>query len=235
MIVPLLVSAAFALPAQAAKHRTVYDKPVREITLKAKPSADQDEIICTYYRDIMIRESGTDTPGPDTALMLPVTTPCTATKPAAAIDLKTAGFYLLGRKGPFLVFDLSDPNGAVPFRVIAAASGRMVFEDASIGDLRRVELAGESLRLSYRRGINGDCSILQDGAACWRQFVQKAHLPPEIARQPAPAAACAADYARHHVPKDDPAIISYDVEMQIGLDGKAAMASQGGIGCAYMP
>ncbi len=71
-----------------------------------------------------------------------------------------------------MVFQATDPNGAVPFMVIAAATGKTTYTDGMVEDmLRSVALAYGVLHLKYTRGANGSCSLVSGGKACWASMV----------------------------------------------------------------
>jgi hypothetical protein len=211
-------------------------------TVPAKPADDPlGEITCTYYPGLMVRETGTDTPDTGAATVVAYTgarPTCSKAAPAGSVTMKTQDFSLLGRKGPFLVFDAADPNGAVDFLVIAAATGKTLFTDAKsdTGGITAASLVGGVLHLKYRRGINADCSVLQNGAACWAKLVKAGALPASLAKAPLPVQACTSAYRKGQprAPADDPSIILYDVETTVDLAGKSVVTIRGPVGCEPM-
>lgn len=190
----------------------------------------------------MVRESGTDTPDPNAATLVPLSAggprpPCDARHRVHEIALKTDGFSLLGRKGPFLLFSATDPNGAVPFMAIEARWGRVVFTDGMPADrsFRDVGLQDGVLHLRYTRGFNASCSVMQDAAGCWSKLVADGKIPREM-RPAAPSAeTCAAAYAAERAPADDPSVISYDVETTADVAGHVQVLAHGAVGCAPVP
>src|SRR5665213_3716501 len=185
------------------REAALFEHPAHVQTVKATSADDPiGEITCTTYAELMIRETGTDTPDPGAASLIRI--PAGAKRPvcghAAApgsIPLKTEGQSLLGRKGGFLVFGDTDPNGAVSFQVIAASDGRQLFTDAKMDQgFTAVGLKDGALHLVYRRGFNASCSMVKDPATCWASLVQQGAIPPEMAKSPPAAAACAAAYAQ---------------------------------------
>jgi hypothetical protein len=142
------------------------------------------QLVCTFYQDLMIRESGTDTPAPNAAVVLPLPAAqarpaCDATHRNNEVALKTEGFSFVGRKGLFLLFSATDPNGAVPFMVIDAGSSRVVFEDATPADrgLQAIAVEHGNLHLHYKHAFNAPCSIMQNATACWSQLIAAGKLP----------------------------------------------------------
>ena len=214
------------------------DRPVSVAKVPPKSADDPvGQITCTFYRDMMVRESGTDTPDPNDATLVRGKPRCGAAHSADDVELKTEGFSLLGRKGPFLFFGATDPNGAVPFKVIDLASGRMIFEDGTPADhgIRTVAVEKDGLRLSYRRGFNASCSLMQNTADCWSKLVAEGKLPPDIAHAVPSPGLCAASYKADKAPADDPSIVMYDVEVRIDAAGQAKVLSHGAVSCAPVP
>jgi hypothetical protein len=241
----IVCAAGVALGADApSREARLFDSPTSVKTI-APQSADDPvgQITCTYYAGLMLRETGTDTPDPGDATM--VQFPASAQRPTCgrqaspvAIALKTEGYSLLGRKGPFLVFDATDPNGAVDFVVIAASSGATLFEDGkSERGLRTASLDKGVLRLTYSRGLNAPCSVLKDGASCWASLAHAGAIPASLGRAPPPVHACAAAYRKgpRPTPADDPSIILYAVATTIDRSGKADVTVSGPVSCEPMP
>ena len=243
-----LLPAAFLLCAMQAhaddrdmKMAALFDRPLATRTVPAMSDAEEgNELRCTYYRDFLIREKGTDTPAPDAAVIIAVTKaaaqpPC-KTASGAEIKLATANFSLVGRKGGYLMFQATDPNGAVPFMVIDAATGKTIYTDGMVEDLMRsVTLANGVLHLKYTRGMNGSCSLVSGGKTCWDKLVADGVVPPELAQSPLPTQACLVSYRREKAPADDPSVVTFDVDMTLDLSGKAEMISRGKVGCNPMP
>jgi hypothetical protein len=243
----LALTAALARPLAARTDtRTAFikslDAPSATRTVKPRSGADPvGEIVCTYYPDLMLRETGTDTPDPAAATLVPLKSgaarpACNGQPIAGAITLKTDGAAFDGRKGGFLIFDDSDPNGAEPFTVLDAHSGRILFEDATypvLGLKRTASLERGALHLAYTRGYNADCSMMQAAKTCWAKLVAAGKvsvaLPPVIQ---APKA-CIAAYKG--VGADDPSVIGYAVTVSLDAAGKAATTPQGPMTCMPQP
>ncbi|MBV9758686.1 MAG: hypothetical protein JO047_16705 [Alphaproteobacteria bacterium] len=210
---------------------------VRRIPAKS-PADTGGEITCTYYPDLMIRESGTDTPDPEAAMLVVGAHPaCTRNRPPGGVTLATEGYSLLGRMGGFVVFSATDPNGAVPFIVLDAASGRAIYTDGTVANrgFRAAALDHGALHLRYTRGFNASCSLAQDAGGCWAQLVKDGKIPPEMAGEVPPAPRCAAAYQKQHVPADDPSVVFYDMETTLNAGGAARVLSHGAVGCEPMP
>jgi hypothetical protein len=150
--------------------------------------------------------------------------------------LKTQGYVFAGRKGPYLLFEAADPNGAVPFKILAASDGRPVYSDATTGGgFQSIDIAGGALHLRYTRGFNGRCSILKDGQACWTKMAQEGRFPPTLVQASPPMEACASIYQTTKTPADDPNIISYNVDILVDGSGRTQLKSVGAPECAPLP
>jgi hypothetical protein len=244
----LLMALGLATASQARtadRETALFDHPAHVQTVK--PKSDDDpvgEVICTTYADLMIRETGTDTPDPGAASLIRIA--AGAKRPACSHDaapgslpLKTDGQSLLGRKGGFLVFSDTDPNGAVSFQVLAASDGHPMFADARTDKgFTAAGLKSGALHLVYRRGFNASCSMVKDAATCWAGLVSQGAIPPEMAKSPPAAKACAAAYAKDQpraAPADDPTIITYALDITVDAAGKATVNSHGAPACEPMP
>jgi hypothetical protein len=242
-----LAGALFApLSAARADTRTAFIKSLDAPSAikRIKPKSDADpvgEIVCTYYPDLMLRETGTDTPDPAAATLVPLKPgaarpPCNGKPVAGATALKTDGAGFDGRKGSFLIFDDSDPNGAEPFTVLDARSGRVLFQDATypvLGLKRTASLDQGTLHLGYTRGYNADCSMMQAAKTCWAKLVTAGHAPaslPPVAQAPK---ACIAAYKG--VGADDPSVIGYAVTVAIDPAGEATATPHGAAMCMPQP
>lgn len=217
------------------------DRPVATKTVPAKSDDDPNgQIQCTYYNDFMLRETGTDTPDPNNAVLIPITSGaprlgCDAAQHDKELILKTEGYSYIGRKDRFLLFSETDPNGAVPFIVLDADSGKAVFDDGTPPDrgLQVVALDHGTLHLGYTRAFNASCSLLKDPGGCWSGLVAGGKVPPGTAQPPQDL--CAASYKAEMAPADDPSIVSYDVDTTIDAMGQVHVVAHGAIGCAPMP
>ena len=241
-VMTLLAPTAARAEDSASREAALFDRPVAVKDVEAKPGKEsRGDIRCTYYGDIMVRETGTDSPAPEPAVIVPVAgaarrPACTGVPAAREMALKTEEFALLGRKGPYLVFDAADPHGAVEFSVLDAGSGRILFSDGKNSDgLRSVSLDGGALRLRYTRAVNASCSIVKDGAGCWSKVAQEAGFPPALGQSPPPVEACAAAYRKGKVPADDPSMVTYAVDVRLDTSGKVEVSARGAPGCEPLP
>ncbi|HEX4197686.1 MAG TPA: hypothetical protein VHZ26_09600 [Caulobacteraceae bacterium] len=243
----LAAAGALALPIAArADSRTAFiqslDAPSSTRTVKPKSDADPvGEIVCTYYPDLMVRETGTDTPDPAAATLVPLkpgaARPACNSKPiAGAIALKTGGAAFDGRKGGFLIFDDADPNGAEPFTVLDARTGRILFQDATypvLGLKRTAGLERGTLTLAYTRGYNAGCSMMQAAKACWARLVAAGNAPaalPPVTQAPRDCIAAYKD-----VGAADPSVIGYAVTVTLDAAGKARATPHGAVMCMPQP
>ena len=216
----------------------LFDPPASTQTIP--PSGRVNQITCVYYSDIMIRTVGTDTPAPDAATLIPIANGeqrrCATARVPGEIATKTAAFSLFGRKGGYLLFGATDPNGASGIMVLNAATGKTIYSDSMMGDsLKTVDLEAGALHIAFTRGINTTCSLLKDARACWAKLAADGSIPRAISQLPPPVQACSAAYTRDKIQADDPSIITYDVDMTVSLTGKTEVRSRGALGCYPMP
>ncbi|OAH22449.1 hypothetical protein LPC10_00980 [Methylorubrum sp. B1-46] len=207
-------------------------------TIETATDAQGRQITCTVYPDLVIRESDTDTPAPEDAALIPIRggppVACRAVPGPSARRLETGGQRFLGRADGFLVFEDASTNGTMPFAVIDAATGRRLFTDTSTYDgIDRFAVEGGVLRLGFRRGVQGACSIPQQGAACWARIVREEKLPPPVAALPGPAKACAEAYRVGKAPKDTQSIVSFPVRLV--WTGSLMVEADGPVRCLPTP
>lgn len=217
------------------------DRPVATKTVPAKSDDDPNgQIQCTYYHDFMLRETATDTPDPNDAALIPTVAGaarpgCDAVQHDKQVVLKTEGYSYIGRKERFLLFSDTDPNGAVPFMVLDADSGKAIFDDGTPADhgIQVVTLEHGALHLVYTRAFNAPCSLLKDPAGCWSRLVAEGRVPRD-ATQPS-RDVCIASYREESAPADDPSIVSYAVDTTIDATDQVNVVAHGAIGCAPVP
>ena len=218
------------------------DPPLRTQTAK---DARGDEITCTYYRDIFVHVTQTDTPSPGDATLIHTSRPPSACSAKTVVGtlLRTRGFSYVGRKGPYLFFEQADPNGATAFSVIDARTGRAVIEDSTQGGIAEqasfhsVLATPVTLTLAYRRAVNTTCSILATPAACWEAIIHDTHkaIPPAVARLAPPVRACARSYAGGKVGRSDPSVIAYEVRVTWTRGGGRQVQATGPVDCLPLP
>ncbi|MFZ5689985.1 MAG: hypothetical protein ACOY5F_01885 [Pseudomonadota bacterium] len=211
-----------------------FDKPVSVQTVTPKPD-DSTEIRCTYFADLMVRETQ-DGPASENAVIVPnAKAPCTAETRPGDIVLDTAGMILDGRRGAFLLFSDLDPHGATGFVIIDAKTGNVLLRDAALSNpvLQSLTLENGILRLRYKRGINAPCSLMDNTKACWGQLVKEGLIPAEMK---APSATiCAEAYTRDKAPRNNPSIVVYATEVTIDAGGSTTVLSRGAVECESMP
>jgi hypothetical protein len=227
-----------------AREAALFEPPVTVQRVAAKSTTDPiSEIKCSYYPDFMIRETGTDSPNPGGATIVPPSGAsqhqvCSRAPVAHGVPLKTEFHSLVGRKGPYLVFSETDPSGSVGFVVINAGTGRVIYKDGKtpVAGLQSVALENGVLHLRYTRSINGSCSIVKDGSACWAKMVRERAIPHEVAKSPPSIQACATEYRKGKVPAaaNDPSIVFYEVDMMLDVSGHVRVNSHGAVGCEPM-
>lgn len=220
------------------REAALFDRPVSKKVVPAKLESDPSgETTCTYFPDLMIKEIGTDSPTPDDAIIVR-TASALCSRPAVAdgVTLATKSHSFIGKKGPFLFFGATDPNGAVPFMIIEAASGKIIYNDGKIDPgFRSVEIESGKVHIRFRRAFNASCSILKDGASCWSRLLGEGKIPRAMAQsQPTPQA-CVASYSKSQAQPSVPSMIVYDVDMTLEINGKSQILSRGQPSCLAVP
>jgi hypothetical protein len=224
---------AFAAPRLASP----FDKPVSTQKIPAKPGGNGLDLHCTYYADFMVRELHEGPSSQDAVIVRGARPRCSAAKVPGEIALKTADHSLSGRKGPFLIFSAMDSNGSVPFVVVDVASGRTLHTDATYGnpEFQELELGGDGMRLRYMRGINAECSIMQDARGCWAKLVAAKIIPATMAQQVPSPQVCNASYQKAKSPRDNPSIVSYRTDVRVDAKAPVQVISTGPVLCDPRP
>lgn len=166
----------------ARREAALFDHPATLQRVPAPSTTDTiGEIKCTYYPDLLVRETGTDLPNPGNAAIVPVSGasvhPACTRAPAHGVPLKTYGYYLIGKKGLYLVFAVADPNGAQDFKVIEAGTGRKILADSRRTGFQSVAVENRAFHIRYTRAVNAPCSIVKEGSGCWAKLVQAGAVP----------------------------------------------------------
>lgn len=240
LLAKLALTTAVLLAAPAVTHADpIFDQPAKVLTVP--PNLDNDAVTCTFYADVMVRVSGTDTPAPDDAMLLPrpvaPSGAACAAQPSHAVELPSTGFDLSGRKGNFLVFEASDPTGAGGMIIFDARSGRKLFEDGE-SSIIAVAVTQGALRLRYTRAVNASCSLLANRDGCWSTLLASGQIPRGVFPGPPAREICATTYRPNGspaVPGDDPSMVSYPVSLTLDSAGHASVQAVGPIGCDPMP
>ncbi len=236
-----LAMALFATPA-AAQTSIGYDPPAKVINIPSPSSGDA--VTCTYYADVMIRISGTDSPSPGNTLVVPASAGCGRSTPSHGMELQSSGFALDGRIGNFLVFQWADPTGASRFTIFNVRSGNQLFQDGLSGSLygiTTIKVTQGILHMRYPRGVNTSCSLLSNRDGCWSQLLANGVVPHGAFSGPPAIETCKKNYKSAQIglmpptPDDDPSIISYDVALTLDSKGNATAKPVGALGCDPMP
>jgi hypothetical protein len=184
----------------------------------------------------MVRISGTDTPTPDNAMILPLPTGCGRSAPSHGMVLQSEGSFMDGRKGDFLVFELSDPNDASRFTIFDVRNGHTLFEDGQ-NQITSIKLTGGTLHINYIRGINASCSLLSDRDGCWSQLLASGQIPRGAFSGPPSLATCKKGYGNNAVDQrsrnsdDYPSVISYKAALTLDNKGNATVKPMGPLHC----
>jgi hypothetical protein len=243
-VVALMTGTVTAHAQSAAERETaLFTHPVMVQRVPPKSPGDAvGEIRCTYYPDLMVLETGTDTPYPGFGAIVPTSggrPACSVAVAQHGVPLKTERDYLIGRMGPYLAFAAADPNGAQDFQIIDAGTGRHIFADSRRWTgFQSVAIDNGALHLRYTRAVNGPCSIVKDGAACWAKMVKSGAIPQEMAQlPPSVQQACAAAYRKGRVPDPPaaPSMVFYDLDVTLDAAGKVRVNSRGAVGCEAVP
>ena len=220
------------------------DPPSRTETVR---DADGEEVTCTIYPDLILRQTKTDTPAPGDATLLRTgkRRPCSARNTEGAMagaTLATAYYAFAGRSGSYLLFEEADPHGAVGFLIVDARDGRRIVDDATLDGitqsaLRSFVAAPGSLLLAYRRATNLSCSIPAAPVACWRSAAgaRRGAVPATVIRLGPPVQACLGGYRAAGAPPDDPSVIAYDVQVTWKRRGRAQVRPSGPVACLPLP
>jgi hypothetical protein len=240
----LLFLTVLAVTAHAAerpsREAASFDRPVAAQLVPAKSANDPaGEIRCTYYADLMVREAGTDTPAPGAATIVPggvSRPPCNAEAVNDDHTLKTEHYSFAGRKGAFLFFIATDPHGAIPFMLLDAVDGHVIFRDAKTDDgFKTITPKDGALRMQYVHGVNGSCSVYKEGPSCWTKLITEGKIPRALSQMQPSTEVCAAAYRRANATSDNPSVISYDVDVTVKRAGKPRVNSRGKVGCHPLP
>jgi hypothetical protein len=236
----ILTVALLCLPVPALAQHTfapgLFEQPasVRKLP-PPKPNEDSTEIRCTYYADLMVRETQDGPESENAAIVRNAKAPCTADAVPGETLLDTAGMTFDGRKGAYLLFSDLDPHGATGFVIIDTKTGHILLRDAAMSHpvLQNLVLENGNLRLRYKRGVNAPCSLMQNAPTCWAQLVTEGLIPAELK---APSAQLCSDaYTRDSAPRNNPSIVVYATEIIIAAGGSTKVLSRGPLACESMP
>ena len=188
----------------------------------------------------MVRERDTDTPDPDAAFLVRIDggapPACKASPGPAARRLETGGQRFLGRHASYLFFEEASTHGVVPFTVLDVATGRELLSDSTADSgVSTFSVENGALRLGFKRGVNGGCSIPKQGAACWARIAREEKLPEAVVKPGPPTRACAEAYRAGKAPKDAESIVLFDVSLTWTGASPAVVQASGPVGCRPTP
>ena len=236
------MSVLLADTAAATQWADVLDKPLGvEVVERGTDEAPLPQITCTTYADFTLRETDTDSPAPEAsaiipAALLPKGENCAEAAGGGVRTLDTGGTRFVGRKGSLLFFEEASTNGSVPFYVLDAATGRELFNDVTAdGEVISLSVEKGTLRMRFRRGVDGDCSIAQEGAACWKRIARDNDIPRAVAALPAPEKNCEQNYRSGGATGEAPSIVSFDVKLEMKGKEPATITARGPLNCMPVP
>jgi hypothetical protein len=239
-----------------------FDKPVRkqrvELGKAANPLSDRTRVTCYFFSNFMVKEVDLGEKGADRLGIVPVppqsTGKCTRarSKDEVVISAKDWSGYFMGVKNGYVFFSGDDGwNGATPFAIFDAKTGKKLFEDSAKADITFLTSPHQSITMRYLRVVSDDCAILKD-AACWQRMAGKYGLDnaaapdcrkgyetiaesmakERCAAQRAPVAACLKKERPLAIKQanDSPSVISYPVEVQLGAT-PSAKPTGAAVGC----
>lgn len=240
-LLAVLVSAGPSRANDTLNRSGMFDPPLRQQVVPAPTGADGSAALtCTYYADVMVLETGSDSPDPGPAYVVPVLRgappACLARASAHATAMKTDGYGLEGRKSGFLIFSqVGDVPSSPGMLVVHLPDGRTIYSDTvvehGLSNVRDIALQGDDLHIAYTRSVNGECSLPKDGAACWASLTKAGHLSRAVASQPPPVAACTAAYRKAKLPIGSASVLIYDVAIQLTSAGHATVLNRGPLSC----
>ena len=223
-----------------------FDKPVRKQRVNLKKTTDQTtdraRVTCYYFPNFMVKEVDMGEVGAERLGILPVTPQSTGKcvrargKEEIVIPAEQWSGYFMGVKNGYVFFSGDDLwNGATPFAIFDASSGKKLFEDSAKADIA-FPTSGQTVAMRYLRVVSDDCFILKD-AACWQRMAVKYGLDNAAApdcrkgyqasaesmakgrctAQRAPLATCLKKERPLALKQalDSPSVISYPVEVEL--------------------
>ena len=242
----LLGLALSSAPVWAQQPAEGLDRPITDQTVKLPAAAEEtpSSVRCITYPPFVVRElhSGDDI-GMESVALLPRKpgAACTTEPVPGERVLDHQGMQLLGAVGGFVLLIWPDgANDATEFAVFDAESGRKLHADSIKDDdagLISANLTPDrhGLELRFIRVVAGPCSLVTGGAACWSRFAGTPGIPADVARRPAPEAACARVYrvAKLATRRDqeDPSVVAFPITVRITQDNPASLGPAGEMSC----
>jgi hypothetical protein len=238
-----------------------FDKPVRKqrVDLRRTPNqlTDRARVTCYFFPNFMVKEIDMGEVGAERLGIVPVKPQsmgkCVRArgKEEIVIPAEQWSGYFMGVKNGYVFFSGDDLwNGATPFAIFDAVTGKKLFEDSAKADVAFAP-SGQTVSMRYLRVVSDDCFILKD-AACWQRMAAKYGLgnaaAPDCkkgydasaesmakgrcAAQRAPLAACLKKKRPLALKQalDSPSVISYPVEVELGAT-PSAKPTGAAVGC----
>jgi hypothetical protein len=195
-----MAKTATAKPAPAKPAApSLFDAPIKTIklTLPKNEVGAKPKLTCSIYAHFTVKQVDDGEVGAAQLSIVPLAAgakPVCQRKNVPGEKVVNPGDwsgYTKGVKGDYVFFDADDGvNGGLGFAIVAAATGKKLFEDSVMGNLKSVTLAGGVLTMRYARSFAGDCSVPHEGASCWSKIAAAAGQT--TAKQPD----CAAGYLK---------------------------------------
>lgn len=169
---------AHAKPAHA-KATSVFDAPLKtlKVTLAANEVGAKPKVTCSIYPHFMVKQVDEGEVGAAQLSIIPL---APGAKPVCqrknipgekVVDPKEWTGYADGVKGDYVFFSADDGvNGGLGFAIVAAGTGKKLFDDSAVGKLKGVTLAGDVLTVRYARSYSAECSVPHEGASCWSKI-----------------------------------------------------------------
>ena len=245
--VPGIGRGAVRDPDIAPRIQALFDTPFSTARTILAPSAKYPNgpgvVRCFYFPDFTIKELDYGDHGDTAMSATPANSParprCGKQDDAGEKLLADGqGSYFLGAKGGFaFVSSTFGGDGLGPFFIYDGSSGRRLLAGVATTDSpRSVSVENDVLHLSFRSGVRGSCSLVADGAACWRRIAQEGKLPAAIGSRPLPLASCEAAYAAvprgQDFDRKNPSVVYYEVSLTLDRTGRASSV-YGQLSCGY--
>ena len=239
-----------------------FDKPVRKqrVNLRRTPdqTTDRARVTCYFFPNFMVKEVDMGEVGAERLGIVPVKPQSTGKcvrardKEEVVIPAEQWSGYFMGVKNGYVFFSGDDLwNGATPFAIFDASTGKKLFEDSAAKEISFVTRPDQAIAMRYLRVVSDDCFILKD-AGCWQRMAAKYGLDntaaPDCGKgyeasaesmakgrctaQRAPLATCPKKERPLALKQalDSPSVISYPVEVELGAT-PTAKPTGAAVGC----
>ena len=261
-----------ALPANAADNggasrSGAFDAPLHTervaLTVPQTEGAAKGRLTCFYFDGVRVKQLDLGEVGAAELAILPLKTgaeaaPCRRETAAGEIVIPSeqwGGYFKAVRSG-YVFFDAEDgTNGGLGFAVFDGSTGRKLFEDVAVGEIRTSAADGAAVTLRYRRALTADCSVRAQREKCWGRIAaqltgteqvrppdctsgyRKAKAEMARARCEAPPGRGKGCFAAEMKRLDQqhwneaPSVIAYNVAVQIERSGHVMHATGGTMSC----